>query len=286
MGYFFALLSSLLFTFYSIPKKFSNIKSVYYVFFMGLSCLICSIVFYFFSPFKESLFNKFLLVSFLGGVSWFVASTLFFVCVDKIGVARSTQFKSLQGPIGSIMILLILSEYSNLNVYLLMIAMFCILLSSFMLVIKDNDDKKINYKYILLILLSSLLYGFSGFIRKSVTRENIVYSQQIYSSLGIVLSALIYIFISKKKITKKENIKKYSLALLSGLFYYFASFLMVLSYKYIEGSITFSLIQLNAVWAGIIGIFIFKEIDYKKHYIKLLLSLIFALTGIFLLLIC
>ncbi len=239
-----------------------------------------------FFSFKESLFNKFLLVSFLGGVSWFVASTLFFVCVDKIGVARSTQFKSLQGPIGSIMILLILSEYSNLNVYLLMIAMFCILLSSFMLVIKDNDDKKINYKYILLILLSSLLYGFSGFIRKSVTRENIVYSQQIYSSLGIVLSALIYIFISKKKITKKENIKKYSLALLSGLFYYFASFLMVLSYKYIEGSITFSLIQLNAVWAGIIGIFIFKEIDYKKHYIKLLLSLIFALTGIFLLLIC
>lgn len=287
MGYFFALISSLFFTFYAIPKKFANIKPVYYVLVMGISCFLCSILFYFFSTVKEPLFNKFLYISFLGGISWFIASTLFFICVDKMGIARSTQFKSLQGPMGSLMILLILSEYSNLNIYLLLTAMFFILLSSFMLVINDKGNKKINCRYIFLVLLSSLLYGFAGFLRKIVTIKNFVYSQQIYSSLGIVISSLIYIFINNKKMSiKKENIKKYSLSFLSGLFYYLASFFMVLSYKYIEGSIAFSLIQLNAVWAGILGVFIFKEIEYKKHYIKLLLSLIFALIGIFLLFIC
>ena len=106
-------------------------------------------------------------------------------------------------------------------------------------------------------------------------------------SLGIILGSIIYLlFNSKKMVLKKENAKKYSLALLSGFFYYFASFLMLLSYKYIEGSITISIIQLNALWAGIIGVFIFKEIDYKKYYKNLILSLLFALIGIYLLVIC
>jgi hypothetical protein len=61
---------------------------------------------------------------------------------------------------------------------------------------------------------------------------------------------------------------------------------MLLSYKYIEGSVAFSIIQLNALWAGVIGIFLFKEIDYRKYSKNIFLAFIFALMGIGILFIC
>jgi len=287
VGYFFSLLSSLFFTMYAIPKKFAKLKPVYYVLFMGISCFIISGIFYILFRNNEALFNNYLLLSFVGGLSWFAASVLFFYCIDKIGVAISTQFKSLQGPFGSIMILFGLSEYANLNVYYLMIAILFVFLSSIMLVVKDENKERINEKYIFIAILSAFLYGVAGFFRKVVTLQGYVQAQQLYSSFGIVIGSIIYIFIFNKKIEfKKENIKEYSLSFLSGFFYYFASFFMLLSYKYIEGSIAFSIIQLNALWASIIGVFIFKEIDYKKHYLRLLFAFFFALIGIGLLILC
>ena len=287
MGYFFAFLSSLFFTLYAIPKKFAKLKPAYYVFFMGLNCLFISSFFYVIFSNDEDLFNKYLFLSFMGGIIWFCASFLFFYCIDRIGVARATQFKSLQGPIGSILILTILSEFNNLNIYLLILAIIFILLASLMLVVKDENNHKIKIKYIFLALLSALLYGINGFIRKYVTFKGFIYSQQIYSAIGILFGSLIYIILKNKKLNiKKENIKNFSLALLSGFFYYFASFFMLIAYKHIEGSIAFSIVQLNALWASIIGIFIFKEIDYKKHSKKLILGLLFALIGIYLLMIC
>jgi len=287
VGYFFALLSSVLFALYAVPKKFAKLRPVYYVLFMGICCLFVSTISYILFGGEENLFDKYLILSFVGGVSWFIASALFFYCVDKMGLAKSTQFKSLQGPFGSIMILLILSEYDNLNIYYLICASALILISSFMLTVKDEENKKIRIGYILLLILSALLYGFSGFLRKVATMQNLVHSQQIYSALGIVFGCLVHILIKDKKIElKKENRKNYSLSFLSGLFYYFASFFMLLSYKYIEGSVAFSIIQLNGLWAVFIGVFIFKEIDYKKYSKNLLLGLLFALSGIGLLFIC
>lgn len=45
----------------------------------------------------------------------------------------------------------------------------------------------------------------------------------------------------------------------------FASFFSTLAYKYIPGSIAFTIVQLNAVWTVLVGILIFKEIDFKKN---------------------
>ena len=287
MGYLFAILSSFFLTLYALPKKKAKLKPYYYVLFMGISSFVLSIVFYLFFGINEELFSKWLVVSFLGGVIWFCASALFFYCVDKMGVARASEFKSLQGPIGSILILTILNEFVSLNIYLLLIAIVFIFMAALLLVVNEGEKKKITYINISLAIVSALLYGISGFIRKVVTLEGFVYSQQIYTSLGIMLSALIYTIIKDKKLyVNKSNIRNYLLASLSGVSHYLASFFMLLSYKYLEGSIAFVVIQLNCIWTVIIGVFLFKEIDYKKYYKRLLLGLLFALMGMTLLVFC
>lgn len=287
MGYLYAFLASLFFTFYAIPKKRIGLKPNIYVLFMGISCFFISIIFYFIFGKNESIYDKYLLLSLIGGGIWYIASCLFFYSIDKIGLARSSEFKSLQGPIGSILMLTILSEYVSLNVYLLLLAIIFIFLASLTLVVNESNKPKIKFKYIIIALMAAFLYGLTGFIRKVVTIQGLVYIQQVYTSLGLVLISLIYLLIKKQRyLFRKEKIKSYTYASLSGMFYYFASFFMLLSYKKIEGSIALPIIQLNSIWSGIIGIVIFKEINCKKHYRRLLLGLLMGIIGIVLLVIC
>ena len=287
MGYLYAILSSLFFAFYAIPKKRVKLKPSLYALFMGISCFIISLILYLLFGLNEGVFNRWLLLSIVGGIIWFFASVLFFYSVDKIGVSIASEFKSLQGPMGSLLMLTILSEYISLNIYLLLLAIIFIFLAALVLVVKDDSNNKVKFKNIIIAVLSALFYAITGFIRKVVTLQGFIYIQQVYTSIGLLLSSFIYlIFKDSRVILKKEQRKSYSLALLSGLFYYFASYFMLLSYKKIEGSIAFPIIQLNSIWACIIGIFIFKEINYKKYYKRLLIGLLFAITGITLLVIC
>lgn len=287
MGYLYAILSSLFFAFYALPKKKAKIKPYIYVLFMGVSCLILAVTLFLMFGKNEKVFDKWLLLSMVGGAVWFVASVLFFNSVDKIGVARSSEFKSLQGPIGSILMLTILSEYASLNIFLLLIAIVFIFLAALTLVIKEDNGTKIKLKNILLAVLAALFYAITGFVRKVVTLQGLVYIQQVYTSFGLLIASFTYILIKEKSIfIIKEKNKSYLYALLSGFFYYFASYFMLLSYEKIEGSIAFPIIQLNSIWATLIGIFIFKEINYKKYYKRLLLGLLFAVMGFTLLVIC
>jgi len=287
MGYLYAILSSLFFTFYALPKKKVKLKPNIYVLFMGISCLLISVIFYLMFGFKEAIYSNYLLLSLLGGVIWFVASALFFYSIDKIGIARSSEFKSIQGPIGSILMLVILSEYASLNVFMLLLAIIFIFLAALTLVVNENNKTKITFKNIVIALLAALFYGLTGFIRKVVTMHGFVYIQQVYTSIGLIIASIIFLLIKEKKISlNKENKNDYLYALLSGAFYFFASYFMLLAYKKVEGAIAFPIIQLNSIWSAIIGIFIFKEINYRKYYKRLLVGLLFALLGFGLLVIC
>lgn len=286
MGYLYALLSSLFFSLYALPKKKSNIRPHIYVMFMGLSSLVLSLLFFFMFGANEVLFDEQLLLSIIGGMIWFVASVLFFHSVDKIGVARASEFKSLQGPIGSLLMLIIFSEFIGLNIYLLLLAIIFIFSSACILVVKQNEKYKIRLKDVLVASSSALFYALTGVIRKIVTNEGFVYIQQVYTSIGLLTTSFIYCLIKEKNIIKNSLKREVFCPFVSGLFYYFASFFMLLSYKNIEGSIAFPIIQLNSVWACIIGVFIFKEIDYKKYYIRIILGLLFAILGLCFLVIC
>lgn len=116
LGYIFALISSLFFTAYVIPKKLSKQTPLKYSLFMGLGFFIISSIMFIINklivndPF-ETLTNPILLLSGLGGILWLIGSIFFLTAIDKIGLSRSNQWKNLQGPIGAILTLTILSEF-------------------------------------------------------------------------------------------------------------------------------------------------------------------------------
>ena len=74
--------------------------------------------------------------------------------------------------------------------------------------------------------------------------------------------------------------RELALGLVAGILYMGASIFQLFSYNYLAVSISFTIIQMNALWTALIGILVFKEIDMKKYYKNVALGLIFTLVGI------
>lgn len=291
MGYIFATISSLFFTAYVIPKKISKQTPIKYSMFMGLGFFIISIIMFWinkifvYNP-KETLLNSILLLSGFGGSLWFVGSVFFLTSIDKIGLSRSNQWKNLQGPIGAILTLIFLSEFLETRLIYIVLAIIFILISAMLFTIKNSKEKTVDKKGIIYAILSALFFGINALIQKYATNNGLVYSQQVYFAGLVFISSIVYLLVTEKNIIVLKNINKKDniLGIVGGCIYFFASFFSTLAYKYIPGSIAFTIVQLNAVWTVLVGILLFKEIDFKKHWSRIILGILLAIIGVIMLL--
>ncbi|MBI5621542.1 EamA family transporter [Candidatus Falkowbacteria bacterium] len=288
IGYIFAVVSSLFFSLYIIPRKVSKQHPIYFSLFVGMGFFLGSLLLYLLKPLLgfDEILSPVLFWSILAGIIWAAALVLFVKSIDLVGLVRSNQWKNLQGPIGVILSLVILIEYAVTNPFFVFLAGVAVFLSAvFFTVPTSPEHVKDKFKGISLAVVSALGFGVVTVINKFVTTEVGVYSQQVVWSLSIFFSLLIYIF-SKKELLKNITIinkRDISLGLIAGLLYLGASFFMLQAYKYIPASVGFTIIQLNGVWTILIGLFVFREVNIQEHYKRILLGFFFALIGIILL---
>lgn len=291
MGYLFAVISSLFFTAYVVPKKLSKQTPIKYSMFMGLGFFIVSLIMFYinkilvYNP-NETLLNPILVLSGLGGVLWLLGSVFFLTAIDKIGLSRSNQWKNLQGPIGAILTLTFLSEFMQTRIIYIILAIISILMSAMLFTIRNSKEKIVDKKGIIYAILSALFFGTNALIQKYATNNGLVYSQQVYFSGLVFISSIVYLLITEKNINALKDINKKDniLGIVGGCTYFFASFFSTLAYKYIPGSIAFTIVQLNAVWTVLVGIIIFKEINFKKHWLRIILGILLAIIGVVMLL--
>jgi drug/metabolite transporter (DMT)-like permease len=289
-GYLYAIAASLFFAVYIVPKKLTKQKPLLYSFFMGIGFLFGSIILYLTSFFTLNHFgtfiNKNLVYSALAGVLWAFGSIFLLSSIDKIGLTRSNQWKNLQGPIGVILSLIVLSEFIHTNALFAVLAGVSIFISALFLNVKHSDGNKIDPKGVSLAVLSALMFGIVTVLNKFVTDNSGVYAQLVVWSFFTFATIAIYI-LSKNNLRAEFRLttkKDASLGFVGGLLYSAAGFSMLKSYSYIPASISFTIIQLNFLWVLIIGIVFFKEIDYKKNIWRISGGIIFAAIGIIFLL--
>jgi len=299
-------ISSIFFTLYIILKKFTKRKFRSYNLFFGLGYFICSLVVFsclkFFNVTNEPWFDIYLLWACLGGFLWAMALILLMLAIDRIGVARAGQYKNLQAPLGSLLILFLLSEFKDINLYVVISAIFLTFLGALCYSV-NAESGYIDLLGISMAIASAILYSINSVIRKMVTGLGFVYSQQLYSSLTIVISIMLFLLVVNKiktnKPTKKQdwekvrkectpcvnnfNFKDSCIGLCAGLSYFLASILLTLSYTYISGTVAFIVSQSCAVWTALVGVFVFREMSFKKHWIRILIGLLFSVIGIMLL---
>jgi drug/metabolite transporter (DMT)-like permease len=191
-GTLLALLSALFFGLYIVPRKLSKLPAVQFSTLMALGFTIGSLLLYIVQTSlgnNEGLSNPHLWYAVLAGVFWASALVLLVKSIDLIGIARSNQWKNLQGPVGVILALVILNETTSVNPLLAILSGVAIFGSAIMFNIHpDNHSKKTNRKAITLAVTSGILFGTVSLINKYVTDNAGIYSQQVVWSTSILLS--------------------------------------------------------------------------------------------------
>ncbi len=284
LGYILAIISSLFYSFYVVPRKLSKLKPLDFSFLMASGFFVGSAVLYLAQPllkFHEKA-SPVLLLSVLAGAIWAAAFVTFVKAIDSIGLSRSNQWKNLQGPVAAILSLLILSEWKTTNPAFVLLAGLAVFVSAICFTISSSkEEAKTHRAGAYLAVLAGLGFGTVAVIQKYVTTHTGVYTQQLVWSFSIAASIGTYILATGKKLPRLQLSRPdIRLALGAGLLYMGASFFQLQSYRHLPASIAFTVIQLNTVWTIGIGIFYFKEISAKKHYQRLILGMLFALAGI------
>lgn len=284
MGYIFSVISSIFFTLYIIAKKFAKHRCRSYTLFVGIGYFLCaSITFVIMKTcfnIDEPWFDVRLLWATLGGVCWSIGLVLFMLAIDRIGVTRAGQYKNLQTPFGSLLILFVLSEYKSFNLILIFLAIISTLLGAICYSINE-DKSRGNFKGVIMAVISAIFYSFNSLLRKMSAGFGFVYSQQAYTSLAIVVCLSLFTLCYKRK----ENAfgADDAIGLGAGISYYIASITLTLAYTYIAGTVAFTISQFCSVWITLCGIFMFHEISFKRHWLRISVGIALSILGIVLL---
>lgn len=283
LGYILSIVSSFFHTLYIIPRKISKQNPVIYILYMSIGFMLSSVIIgvvYDIKGYFIDFTNPILIYAAIAGVLSMIASIFVVLAIDEIGMSKSNQWKNFQGPIGAGLIFIFFGEAKNTKISFLMLAIITIFISAMLLTIKDDNQRNSNKKGIIYALGAALFYGVNALMRKYTSDANLIYEQQLYSSIFMFLSALVYTFIKRDRnienVTKKDNI----LALVAGIIYYFATYFFITAYKYIQGSIVYTIVQLNTVFTVLFGILLFKELDLKKNWKRIILGIIFSIIGL------
>jgi glucose uptake protein GlcU len=289
-GAVFAVIVSILFAVYAVPRKFSKQNAALYAMWVGVayfagSIAICSVVWGFGLREQENLLSRWHLLTALRGVVWVCGTVFFNIAIDKIGLARFNQWKNFQGPIGTLLMLAFLNEVAGTKIIWLLLGMTAMFISAVLFTIKSvepgDDDEQSNARGILFALLAAVCFGVTAFINKIVTNQGFIYSQLLYHSLSVVVSAAIIFIIQTRKPGEILHISRENwLPACSGAMFLAATILSIFSYTMIAGGVSWSITQLNAVWTILIGIFVFREVSFKKHRPRIMTGFLFALAAI------
>ncbi len=289
-GYLLAIMTSIFFSIYVIPKKIVKEKTMYYTAFLTLGFFATSAFIYAFLKItgicKEIVSIQVAITLMVRGLLWFLSIYIYALAIDKIGVSRAMQYQSLKTPFGVVLTLFFLQEFLVTNVVTITLSTVLTLASAILLTIRKDTDKKIDKMGILYAIISAILLATTNLLQKWVTNQGIVYSQHIFTAMSSFLFACIYILLKDKNIKNVICIPKKSMGftILGGCAFYFASFFQALAYKQLPASIVTIIVQLSSIWSILIGIVVFKEIDIEKHWKRISLGIITTILSIVILL--
>ena len=304
LGFIFAIIVSVLFAIYAVPRKFSSQNVLLYTMWMGVAyfvgtLLVIAVMWGFGFAEVEDMRSPWHWVTVARGLVWVFGMAAYNLAIDRIGLVRFNQWKNFQGPIGSLLLLFFLAEVVGIKALWLVLGMVVMFISAVLFTIKDDSDskKKNTFQGVAFALFAAVCFGVSILLLKIVTDQGFVFAQLFYHSLSLIIfSAIAYLIMGdgtssqnagqREKRPIKERLhnlikvdKKTWLPFMAGGMFLVATFLMILALGMIASPIVWSITQLNVVWTVLIGIIIFKEVDFKAYRVRITVGFLTAIVA-------
>ena len=309
LGFIFALIVSVLFAVYAMPRKHAGATNVIlYTMWMGIAYFVCTIILISIvwglgleSP--ENLLSPYHLLTVLRGLIWVLGMATYNIAIDKIGLTRFNQWKNIQGPVGSLLILFFIVPalgltISGIQLLYLTLGIIVMFASALLFQIKTNTEHapqntKNTRLGIICALFCGVCFGITATLNSWVSQPALVggdvftFAQLLYHSMSLIIfSAMIYMLFGKRGKRKelfKVN-KKTWLPIIAGCMFMVATLLTIYSYRLIDNNaIPWSITQLNALWTVLIGVFIYREVSFKQHWLRLTAGTLMAVGACILL---
>jgi len=249
----------------------------------------------------ENLLNPWHLLTVLRGFIWVLGMAAYNIAIDKIGLTRFNQWKNIQGPVGTLLILFIIADMvSGIKIFFLLLGMAVMFCSAWLFQIKTDAkfDRKNTVPGILFAVFSGVCFGVSALLNSIVSRPAIVgdtftFAQLLYHSASLIIfSVIVYMIIGNKpNSTARQRFseiiavnKKTWLPFISGAMFLAATLLTIYSYRMIPNAVAWSITQLNVFWTVLAGVFFFKEVSFQKHWRRITAGVVLAIGSAVLLL--
>lgn len=288
-GYILALITSLFYSLYVIPWKFSKASAMVYTLFLGIGFALFSVGFYLTSGMVggfENLMRPIYALSALTGAIWAVGFVFFAKAVDAMGIASATQWRTLQGPFAAILGLIFLGEHAQVNLIYVTGAMVAIF-SAALIFTKRGRGEAIRGKGTGFAFAAAGLFSLIPPLQRyTLTNGGSTMGQQVYFAVFVLIAMLMMVWWREKKLVvlKEFRLRDNFLGFVAGAILFLRVVIEQNAYARAPVSIAFTIMQFNVVWTILIGVFWFREMEFRRYWRRICGGIGLAMVGIVMLL--
>jgi drug/metabolite transporter (DMT)-like permease len=285
-GYILALITSLFFSIAIVPRKFSKAPATTYTLFAGFCFTLLSVISYMVMGIRNGfgdLMNPIFLVSGLSGVVWSAGFVLFMKSIDAMGIARANQWKNFQGPMAAVIGLVFLGEHAQVGLIYVFGAVVAIFASAMLFTVNDEKVALPWKKGIGFALSAAVCFSLVPPLQRHVlTNGGGILEQQLYFGVFVFVTMAIFVLCIEQSLMVLKEIRNIDniWGIIAGALLFIRTLLEQNTYARVPVSIAFTIIQFNAVWTALIGVMYFKEIDFKRHWVRICGGIGLAIVGV------
>jgi glucose uptake protein GlcU len=309
-GFIYALISLAFFSLYALPRRYVNSGSMEYMLSLCVGSLACTSLVGWFLTRGAGLPIRHVLLSYLSGLIWFLATLSFVYSVDCMGLGRAAVLRNTTVAFGVLFGIALFGEYSlrrpfQLLLVLLGAATVIAAASIFSKIAATSDvvrpscpvnlirpkalvrgmDRRPVLVGTIFGLVAALLYASYTVPGKIVMNESPGPWQYFFMiGQGAFVACLAgYFMLTRTKVWTRVSLRDHALALLAGALWSAAFGFMLMSMRILGLAIAWSMINLSAVVQLLVSILVLKEIPLDQHRRPVVLGSFAAVAGIVLL---
>jgi glucose uptake protein len=295
-GFCFGLLGMIFFALYGLPKKMTRASQREFMVSMGLGTALCTtIIGCLFLPNLGRVSFREILMAYLCGFIWYVATLLWIISVDLIGFSRATPIKNLNCIFSVVYGIFFFHEYSCRKIWPLL----AVFLGGLLIIIavllfgrldlQDGLEQKslAGSKFSLGVCLALFAgLGHASYVlpwRICLDKSSWGMVFFLFTGQGIFLAALIAYFGAdtgrKWRHFCKIELREQAFGILSGILFALAFACTIISINTVGMAIGMLLVNMNTIVAVPASSFILKEIDLKKDWKTIIFGICLSFSG-------
>lgn len=288
-GFVLGLLSAVFFTFYIIPQKVEKLDVTTYIWMVGVGVIVTTMIPYFavgmppFGPWSGRV------LALTCGAGWAMGTLCFATGVTRIGLALATPIKNTTGILGTLVGLVLFREYRTTDPWLCTAGSLLIVAAAIVIGLTNtpttSTERRCTVTGVLCALGAAVCYASYLYPMKMAVQQMGFWSFAPWMGFGILGMATGAVLVRRNGIRELVSYppRTYGIAMLGGVSWAIALICLTSSMTMVDLAVAWSLAQLNTVPAVILGILVFREVSFRREWVKISLGIVAAVVGTLLL---